>query len=89
VIFERVALRPRHVTLHGLSTSAPKQTDLRSERSNEQTCKLEVLPHDALANLLNRRIRRYLHPAVFIQGLEANGRERRHIARALLGGGWS
>jgi hypothetical protein len=75
-------------TLLGLSTSPPKQPDLRSERWNELACRLGVLPTDALANILNRWIRRCLHLAV-IRDREAGGQERRHIGRALLVGGGS
>jgi hypothetical protein len=87
VIFEGVTLRPRHGTLHGLSPSPPKQTDLRNGRWDEQTRQLEVLPPDALAKILNHWVRWYLHLAVFIRReREVEGRERRHIARALLRG---
>ena len=82
VIFERF-------TLLRLSTSPPKQPDLRSERWNELACRLGVLPTEALANILNRWIRRSLHPAVLIREREAGGQDRRHIGRALPGGGGS
>jgi hypothetical protein len=88
VIFERVTLRPRQVTLHGLTAAPPKQTDLRSGRWNGQTCQLEVLPPDTRAHIPDRGIGWYLHLAVFIRDHEADGGERQ-IVRALLGGGGS
>jgi hypothetical protein len=89
VIFERVTLRSRHHTLYGLITSPPKQSALRSGRWNEQTCQLEILPPDALANILNRWIRWYLHLAIFERDRKAEGRKRHHLARAVLWGGGS
>jgi hypothetical protein len=88
-IFERITPRPGHVTLHGLTTSLPKQTDLLNGCWNEQTCQPELLPPSALANILNRWIRWHLHLAVFVRDREAEGREQCHMARALLRGGES
>jgi hypothetical protein len=46
-------------------------------------------PRQVTIHVLNRWIRWYLHLAVFTKGREAQGREWRHVARALLGGGGS
>jgi len=85
-IFERVALRPEHVERHGLTSYPPKPSDLRSGRWEGETCQLEALPPDVLAEALDAAIRRHLDEVALAEDREAEPGERRSIARALPSG---
>ena len=82
-IFERVALNRCQVEHYGLTTYPPKATDARSRRWEGETCQLEALRPDTLADLLAGSIEMFLDHRKLQQAREDEARERRMIARAL------
>lgn len=85
--FIRVALTPKQVRDYDLSTAPPKRTDGRSRRwKGMDTCQLEALPPNLLAELLAEKIEAVLDKDVLREDREAEDRERRRITRALPAG---
>ncbi len=84
-IFKRVALTVEQVRLHGLPTAPPKRSDGRSAGWAGETCQLEALPPETLADLLAEAIESFLDPRILAGDREMEARERRQIARALPG----
>lgn len=83
-LFRRVALTPELIREHNLPESPPKPSDSRSKQwGARQTCQLEALPPDVLADLLDSEIRGYLDAGILEADREAEIPERRTIAREL------
>jgi hypothetical protein len=90
VIFHRVALDRDHVELHELPTYPPKNTDSRAKEwisRGLDTCQLEALPPEAVAQYLSEAIEMFMDADVLAEDREAEVRERREITRALPSGG--
>ena len=83
-LFRRVALTPEMIREHDLPTAPPKRSDSRSKRwAGGGTCQLEALPPDVLARALTTTIESYLDAEILEADREAEGEERRRIAKAL------
>jgi hypothetical protein len=89
-LFRRVALTPELIRVHSLPTAPAKRTDSRSKRwGGRETCQLEALPPDVLANVITREIESYLDPDLLAARRGAELPTRRKISRALPAGGAS
>ncbi len=86
VVAERVALTAEQVARHDLPTSPAKSTDSRSAKWEGETCQLEALPPNVLADLVREKIESCLAEDVLedhgVQELE----ERVQLLRALPSG---
>lgn len=60
VIFERVALTEEQVATYRLPTAPPKATDSRTKTWEGQTCQLEALAPDQIADILRDAILRHV-----------------------------
>ena len=84
-LFSRVALTEELIREHDLPTAPPKRTDSRSKRwGGRETCQVEALPPNVLANVLADAIEGYLDQAILKADREAA--ERRNITLALPAG---
>jgi hypothetical protein len=83
VEFRRVALTAAQVKEYDLPTAPPKPTDSRSKSWTGETCQLEALPPDEIANLLRAAIENAISPARLERDLRIEAVERRRIALAL------
>jgi hypothetical protein len=83
VRFERVALTAAQVEAHRLPTAPAKNTDSRSRRWDGETCQLEALAPDVIADILRRAIRGLLDADQFREDLDLEAVERRRVALAL------
>jgi hypothetical protein len=81
--FERVALRPELIDEYNLDTAPPKKTDTRSKNWEGETCQLEALPPDVLAELLDDAIRKHIDLDIYYEDLEAEEKEKQNIRLAL------
>ncbi len=81
--FHRVALTPNHVRSYSLPTASPKASDSRSRRWTGETCQLEALPPNIIADILDRTIQSLLDPAILQADREHERLERTRIAYAL------
>jgi hypothetical protein len=89
-LFKRVALTPELIREHNLPTAPAKRTDSRSKRwGGRETCQLEALPPDVLANVITHEIESYLNPNLLAARREDEVPTRRKISRALPAGGAS
>ena len=87
-LFKRVALTPELIREHNLPTAPAKRTDSRSKRwGGRETCQLEALPPDVLANVITREIESYLDLNLLAARRGDELPTRRKIARALPAGG--
>lgn len=89
IALRRVALEREHVNRFGLTTYPPKSSDGRSRSWIEEgldTCQLEALPPDVLADVLADTIEQFLDPAILDEDRELEQSERRKITRALPSG---
>lgn len=59
----RVALTTEQVEEHNLATMPPKRSDRRSAKWSGETCQLEALPPDTLAEIIENAIEDRLDPA--------------------------
>jgi hypothetical protein len=83
-LFRRVALTPELIREHNLPESPAKASDSRSKQwGGRQTCQLEALPPDVLADVLDGEIRGYLDTAILEADRVAEISDRRTIAREL------
>ena len=83
-LFRRVALTPELIREHNLPESPAKPSDSRSKQwGARQTCQLEALPPDVLADFLDGEIRGYLDTAILEADRVAEIPDRRTIAREL------
>ena len=83
-LFRRIALTPELIREHNLPESPAKPTDSRSKQwGARQTCQLEALPPDVLADLVDGEIRSYLDTTILEADRVAEIPERRTIAREL------
>jgi hypothetical protein len=83
-IFERVALRPGHAEEFELDTAPPKASDSRTANwSGSETCQLEALPPDVLADLLTEAIEEYIDVETYVEDLEEEEAEAQRIMKAL------
>jgi hypothetical protein len=83
-LFERVALRPEHADEYELDTAPPKESDSRTENwSGTETCQLEALPPDVLAELLTDAIERHIDTAIYEEDVDAEEAEAQRITKAL------
>ena len=57
---ERVALTEEQVDEHSLPTAPPKESDTRTRNWVGETCQLEALPPDALAEIVNTAIQEHI-----------------------------
>lgn len=85
VHFERVALTEGQVAHYRLPTAPPKASDSRSKTWMGETCQLEALPPDVLAEILENAILHELDLGQLDEDREQEKNERRQIAY-LLGG---
>jgi hypothetical protein len=83
VVFRRVALTEDQVEEYGLPTAPPKSTDSRSRSWSGETCQLEALPPDQIADLLRSRIEDVINHDRLAADLQREVVERRRIALAL------
>jgi hypothetical protein len=87
IIPKRVALTEQQVAAYGLPTAPPKRSDTRSARWNGETCQLEALAPDELADIVHEAIDEWFD---FDRWMEETGRERSdrtELLKALPGGG--
>ncbi len=82
VSFERVALLPAHIAEYDLPTAPPKANDRRGNNV-KQTCQLEALPPDILAELVEEAICQYYDLAVFEKDLVEEQEERQQLIHRL------
>ncbi|MBA3472558.1 MAG: hypothetical protein H0T57_04900 [Rubrobacter sp.] len=83
-IFERVALRPEHADEFNLDTAPPKDSDSRTEKwEGTETCQLEALPPDVLAELLTEAIERHIDQDVYAADCQKEEEEAQRITKAL------
>jgi hypothetical protein len=83
VEFRRVALTAAQVAAERLPTAPPKASDSRSRRWTGETCQLEALPPNRLADLLQQEIEGVLDPVLLQADADMEVLERRQIALAL------
>jgi hypothetical protein len=79
----RVALAADQVADYDLPTAPPKASDSRSARWRGETCQLEALPPDVLADIVEQAIQRWMHPDIFREHSELEKQERVSMLRAL------
>jgi hypothetical protein len=83
-MFDRVALTRDMVAQYSLPTAPPKASDSRTRRwAGGQTCQLEALPPDTLANIIRGRIENLLSEEILEQDRTEELEERQIIAKAL------
>jgi hypothetical protein len=83
VAFRRLALTATQVEKHDLSTAPAKETDSRSKSWVGETCQLEAMPPDIIAETLANELVRLLDPDQFQHDQEVEEIERRRISLAL------
>jgi hypothetical protein len=83
VDFRRVALTREQVLEHGLLSAPAKASDTRSRSWRGETCQLEALPPNVLAELLRGEIEGLVDQQQLESDLKAEERERRRIAYSL------
>ncbi len=83
---QRVALTAEQVELHDLPTAPPKATDSRTARWKGETCQLEALPPDVLADIVEEAIRRWITDDIYLDHVRAQAHERVQMLRALPSG---
>lgn len=83
VRFRRVALTADQVRNYSLPTAPPKATDSRSKSWQGETCQLEALPPDTIANLLRKAVESEIDGEQLRIDRIAEEIERRNIAMAL------
>jgi hypothetical protein len=79
----RVALTAEQVEQHELPTAPPKKTDSRSARWGEQTCQLEALPPDVLADEVRWAIESRLDVTRLERQIEQEEADRLALYRGL------
>jgi len=83
-LFKRVALTPAMVEAYSLPTAPPKSSDSRTRGwEGTQTCQLEALLPDTLADIIRENIEAFLSEEILDQDREFELEERRIIAKAL------
>jgi hypothetical protein len=83
-MFDRVALTRDMVVEYSLPTAPPKASDSRSRRwAGGQTCQLEALPPDTLADIIRQRIENLLSGEILEQDREQELEDRQIITKAL------
>lgn len=83
---ERVALTADQVTDHDLPTAPPKDTDSRSARWSGETCQLEALPPDVLAEIVEESIEQWMDPDVLVGHRVSEKADRTELLRMLPAG---
>jgi hypothetical protein len=83
VDFRRIALTEAQVTERGLPTAPPKTSDSRSRRWSGETCQLEALPPDAIAQILEQAIEGILDDDLLQDDIEQEAIDRQRIVYAL------
>lgn len=83
---ERVALTSDQVIDHDLPTAPPKDTDSRSARWSGETCQLEALPPDVLADLVAEAIWQWIDLEVFEGHRLSEQADRTELLRMLPAG---
>jgi hypothetical protein len=83
VWFQRVALTAAQVAQFGLPTVPPKTSDSRAKAWSGDTCQLEALPPDKIADLLRKAIVEAIDFKQYRQDCEVEKIERARIAAAL------
>jgi hypothetical protein len=83
VQFERVALTAGQVKDFDLPTAPPKATDSRSKAWAGETCQLEALPPNVIADILTGHIARHFDADQFDAELLREATERQNIVAAL------
>lgn len=86
IIPVRVALTANQVGEHGLPTAPPKPTDSRAHRWAGQTCQLEALAPDLLAEVVVAAISGWLDREPYQAQVEAEHADRQEIALGLPAG---
>jgi hypothetical protein len=83
VKFERVALTAEQVRTYNLPTAPAKVTDTRSKAWEGETCQLEALPPNVIADILRKHISGHFDDAIHKREIYMEQIERRSIALAL------
>lgn len=83
VQFQRVALTADQIQAYTLPTAPPKASDSRTRAWRGETCQLEALPPDAIADLLGKTISTYIDDEQYVHDLAIERWERQQIAYAL------
>lgn len=83
VQFERVTLTAEQVESYDLPTAPAKTTDSRTKGWSGETCQLEALPPNVIADILRDHIAKHFDDDLFNYELEVEQQERRSIALAL------
>ncbi len=82
--FRRVALTAEQVKDYGLPTAPAKATDSRAKAWSGETCQLEALAPDQIAELLRDAIEHIVDRDLINLDLEDEAEERTELARLLL-----
>jgi hypothetical protein len=83
VRFRRIALTAEQVKRLNLPTAPAKATDSRSKKWAGETCQLEALPPDHIAELLREAILQCLDTAQYRADLDLEMRDRQQITRLI------
>jgi hypothetical protein len=78
VTFDRLALTPEQIQLHNLPTAPAKKTDIRGNNV-KQSCQLEALPPDILADIVEKAITDLYDMAVYEEDCRREVRERQEL----------
>lgn len=79
----RVALTADQVEEYGLETAPPKDTDSRARRWRGETCQLEALAPDLLAEIVREAIEDRLDLDLLARQIDAEDHDRIQLGRAL------
>lgn len=86
VEFRRVGLTAEQVELYELPTAPPKASDSRSAAWRGETCQLEALAPDQIADLLDQAIGELIDEEIYFDDIAAEEVERESLTRLLLTG---
>ena len=88
VTFERVALTPEQIQEYNLPTTPAKNERQAREwiEKGIETCQLEALPPDVIAELLNSALLRWSEPTALSSALFQEDNDRRDLAEYVLPG---
>jgi hypothetical protein len=76
---ERVALTAEQAAVYGLETTPPKRTDKRSKTWRGETCQLEALAPDVLAEIVTTAIENRIDMHAYYQQVEREHGERAEL----------
>lgn len=82
----RVALTAKQIEEYELPTAPPKKSDLRSKKWSGETCQLEALAPDVLANIIEDAIARWLDRDEYTAVVEQEREDRSELLALPAGG---